>query len=321
MIAGRPLSYPQTHLHTVLFGDQPQMVYLGTHYGLFISTNGGRTWPQKQGELHTNMITALAVSPTNPNWLAALAVPTSGLGSQMGVYISADGGQQWHLSNPPGLPSSAYPYAIVSNVGAHGRFYAFFTYAGWFETQDLGQHWYTLTSGNLSNILTPSLLTDPGNPAHLIMGGDQGLFQTWDDGQQWQQLSDVQGSVVSLAGDNPALTQGRTILCATSQGLYLWQDGQQPQIRQLHSLPSNTPPTRLVESANGSALYALFGSDLWFSPDLGASWTHRWHFARTDLVALALNPSNTQALLAGFFSPGLVLSSSNGGASWQTLTS
>jgi hypothetical protein len=75
-----------------------------------------------------------------------------------------------------------------------------------------------------------------------------------------------------------------------------------------------------VISADGSALYALSGSDLWYSEDQGIIWMHRWHFARGDMSALALNPHNPRELLAGFFWPGLVLISTNAGTSWQTLT-
>src|SRR5581483_6505187 len=50
-VAGRPLSNAQTHLHTVVLGKAPGMVYLGTHFGLFWSTDGGRTWPQQRGAL------------------------------------------------------------------------------------------------------------------------------------------------------------------------------------------------------------------------------------------------------------------------------
>src|SRR5690349_19598674 len=69
MVAGRPLSYSQTHLHTIALSKRPGVVYLGTHYGIFTSTDGGRSWPQSQGDLNTNMITAIAVSPTDPNLL------------------------------------------------------------------------------------------------------------------------------------------------------------------------------------------------------------------------------------------------------------
>ncbi len=77
-VTGRPLSNPHTHLHTIVLGERPGVVYLGTHYGLFTSTDGGRTWPQSHGTLNNYMITAIAVSPSNPNSLALIVIPTSG---------------------------------------------------------------------------------------------------------------------------------------------------------------------------------------------------------------------------------------------------
>ncbi len=174
IIAGRPLASSQTHLHTVAFSDRPGVVYLGTHLGLFTSTDGGRTWPQPQGALPHSMITSIAISPTNPDLLAVLSVPNGSSGGQMGVYVSADAGRHWHLTLPSGLSSSSYPYTIQSVPGAAGHFYGCFLFAGCFETRDLGQHWMPITHGTLANIQTPSLLIDPQNPGHLLIGGDLG---------------------------------------------------------------------------------------------------------------------------------------------------
>ncbi|HEU5373854.1 MAG TPA: hypothetical protein VFV38_00290 [Ktedonobacteraceae bacterium] len=318
MLAGRPLSYPQTHLHTVVMSSQPGVVYLGTHYGIFTSTDGGYTWPQSQGDLHTNMITALAISATHANLLAALAVPTSGLGRQAGVYVSADAGKNWRFTVPEHLPTGAYPYTLVCGTGEQGRFYAFFSYAGWFETQDLGKHWYAITSGALANISTPSLLSDSSNPEHLVMGGDQGLFETYNDGQNWHQITAVQGAIVSLVATHPVAGAPRTVFCATDQGLYRWQESSLPG--QFSTLPVSALPTRLAVSADGTALYALVGLDLWFSADQGTHWVRRWHFARSDIIALVINPARSTELLAGFFAPGLVQVSTDAGRTWRTLT-
>lgn len=57
-----------------------------------------------------------------------------------------------------------------------------------------------------------------------------------------------------------------------------------------------------------------------FSPDQGATWVKRWHFARSDIIALVINPARPTELLAGFFSPGLVLISTDAGRAWKTLT-
>jgi photosystem II stability/assembly factor-like uncharacterized protein len=314
--AGRPLSNPHTHLHTVAMGGRPGVLYLGTHFGLFTSTDGGRTWPQARGVLDTMMITAIAVSPSNPDVLAIIAIPTSGIGGQSGVYFSHDGGSSWHASAPPGLSISAYPFTVKAGSANAAHFYAFYNYAGWFETRDGGTHWYAITSGTLSNMQTPSLLTDPTDPNHLILGGDQGLYESRDDGQHWNHISAVRGSVWSIAAAN---TSARRISCATDQGLYYWRDGS-TSITQVMNLPMASPPARLVTSATGDAIYGVSGQDLWYSADNGITWEHRWHFDRGDMVSLVVDPLNPHHLYAGFFLPAILMDSTNGGSSWQTLT-
>jgi photosystem II stability/assembly factor-like uncharacterized protein len=315
-VTGRPLSNPHTHLHTVALGGRPGEIYLGTHYGMFTSTDEGQTWPQPRGVLNTMMITAIAVSPANPDVLGVMAIPVSGIGVQSGVYFSHDGGASWHASAPSGLAASAYPYTIKAGAAGAGDFYAFYNYAGWFETRDLGAHWYPITSGILSNMQTPSLLVDPADPAHLLLGGDQGLYESKDDGGHWNRINAVKGNVYSIAASN---STPRLIFCATDQGIYRWNDGS-IQITQLTGLPTATPPTRIVSDGTGHSLYALAGQDLWYSADSGTSWKHLWHFDRGDLVSLVVDPRNPAHLYAGFFLPGEVLYSDDGGSSWQILT-
>lgn len=319
MVMGRPLASSQNHLHTVVFSSRPGVVYLGTHFGLFASIDGGHTWPQHQGALSTAMITAVAVSPTHPDLLAVVAVPTTSLTQAAGVYVSADAGQHWHFTIPPGLSAAAYPLTLQAASGAAGHFYVFYAGISWFETRDLGQHWSALQApGMLQN---PTFLSEPFAPAHLLSGGDQGLLESWDDGQHWQRVIAVQGTVFSLVATQPSGASGRAILCATEQGLYrgLEQHGKITWSRLPG--PSAGAATRMALSADGSALYVLYGSDLWFSADQGSTWRRRWHFMRGDLVALVIDPQRPQEVLAGFFWPGLVLNSANGGSSWQTLTS
>ena len=315
-IAGRPLSNQHTHLHSVVLGDKPGVLYLGTHYGMFTSTDGGHTWPQSHGILSNDMVTSIAVSPSNSSVLALIVIPTSGLGQQSGIAFSRDNGISWQISIPPGLSSSAYPYAVKAGTGSSGQFYAYYFYGGWLETRDLGAHWYPITRGTLSAMQTPSLLTDSNNPNHLFLGGDQGLFESHDDGGHWLHIPAIQGTVQSIIATN---TTPRILYCATDQGFYHWQEGS-ARITQVTHLPMATPPTRLVIDKTGKALYGLSGQDLWFSSDEGSSWVHRWHFVRADLISLVVDPLNPYTLYAGFFLPPEVIYSKVGGSSWQTLT-
>lgn len=315
-VAGRPLSNPHTHLHTIVLGEKPGVLYLGTHYGLFTSTDSGRTWPQSRGALNNYMVTAIAASPSNANVMALIVIPTSGIALQSGIAITRDGGNTWKTNAPAGLSPSAYPYTVKAGAGTSGQFYAFYFYAGWLETRDLGLHWYPITRGTLSNMQTPSLLTDPADLNHLYLGGDQGLYETRDDGSHWTHIPVIQGNVLSIVGTN---TRPRTLYCATDQGLYTWREGS-TKITRVANLPTPAPPARLATDQAGKALYGLSERDLWFSPDSGTTWIHRWHFDRGDLVSLVVDPLNPLNLYAGFFLPPEVVYSKDGGSTWRTLT-
>jgi hypothetical protein len=315
-VAGRPLSNPHIHLHTVALGGRPGVVYLGTHFGMFTSTDSGHTWPQPRGVLNSVMITTIAVSSSNPKLLAVTAIPVSGVGQQMGTYFSSDGGNTWQAHNPPGLSLSAYPYTIAAGPASGGQFLAFFSDAGWFETRDMGAHWHPITNSTLSNMLTPSLLTDPTNPNHLLLGGDAGLYESYDDGNSWNHITSVKGNVYSIVASH---TTPRTIFSATDQGIYRWQ-GNSTQISRLTDLPMTSPPTRLAVDATGNVLYGLSALDLWSSSDSGTTWQHRWHFNRGDLISLIVDPLHPDHLYAGFFLPAEVEYSIDGGKTWHILT-
>ena len=72
-------------------------------------------------------------------------------------------------------------------------------------------------------MLTPTLLTDYANPNHLYLGGEQGLYESRDDGRHWNQITAVSGNVLSIVASR---TVPRVIFCSTEEGkLYRWREG------------------------------------------------------------------------------------------------
>jgi photosystem II stability/assembly factor-like uncharacterized protein len=316
-VAGRPLSNPQTHLHVIALGDAPGMVYLGTHFGLFWSTDGGRTWPQPQGALPGLMITSIAANPVDADALAVVGLSNVGDASQNGLYLSQDAGKTWRMSSPSlpssGLGSPISPYFVKAGADA-GRWYVVFVGAGLYETRDDGAHWALLTPPTLANALITSLLIDPTGAGHLLLGTDAGLYQTVDDGGHWDAVAEVQQSVQALA---VLPTAPETILCATSAGLWRSTDGG------LHfqSLAGSSLSRLAVAGTQNEMLYGVSGQQLWRSSDAGSHWTIAARLDRSDLTALVGDPDNAQKLYAGYFFPPAVFSSQDAGSSWQVVTS
>lgn len=316
-VAGRPLSNPQTHLHTITLGDSPATVYLGTHFGLFWSTDGGYTWPQQRGALPDLMITSIAVSPIDPNALAVIGISNAGDASKNGVYISQDAGKTWRLRSPAlpgsGLGSPVSPYFVKAGADAAGHWYAVFVGAGLYETRDAGAHWALLSPESLASALITSVLIDPSNASHLFLGTDAGLYQTRDAGAHWDQVPEVQQGVQALA----ALPgEPEIILCATTAGLWRSSDDG------LHFQGIAAPAfSRLAAAgAQHAMLFGLSGQQLWRSSDAGSHWTPGATLARSDLIALVGDPADAQTLYVGYFFPPAVYSTPDAGHSWQVVT-
>ena len=88
-VAGRPLSNPHTHLHTCSPGREiPECSISGLIMACSQVQMAGIPGPSLHGALNNYMVTAIAVSPSNPNALALIVIPTSGLGQQSGIAIS-----------------------------------------------------------------------------------------------------------------------------------------------------------------------------------------------------------------------------------------
>src|SRR3989440_4748520 len=112
-VAGRPLSNPHTHLHVIALGDEAGTLYLGTHYGLFTSTDGGNTWPEARGALNSMMIMSITLRPANERDLAGIGGPPTGAPFHGSVYFSVDGGAYWKEGEyPPGFSASSSVFCL-----------------------------------------------------------------------------------------------------------------------------------------------------------------------------------------------------------------
>jgi len=104
---GAPAAAPvQDHVHSAVGGHAAGEILLGTHYGLRISTDGGRTWPSA-GDLGRTQIRLLVAAGDG-----YVAVTGAEDGSSA-TMISADGR---HWSGVAGMPAGRPVSALVAGA-------------------------------------------------------------------------------------------------------------------------------------------------------------------------------------------------------------
>ncbi len=189
----------------------PNVLYHASQY-VHRSTNEGQSWEVISPDLTRNDTTkmgfagepithditgvevygsifALAESPIEPGVLWA--------GSNDGlVHVSRDNGRTWRNVTPRGLPAYSTVNRIEVSQHAPGRtFVAVYRYRmdDWrpyiFKTEDYGESWTLLTTGNNgipANYPTRVVREDPDRRGLLYAGTEFGMFISFDDGANWQ---------------------------------------------------------------------------------------------------------------------------------------
>jgi photosystem II stability/assembly factor-like uncharacterized protein len=188
-------------------------VYVGSQY-VHVTTDGGNTWqllssdltlndksrqqssggltPDNIGVEYAGVVFAIAESPLKPGliWVGT----NDGL-----VHVTQDGGKTWNnvTGNIPDLP----PWGTVSNIepSRHDAAAAYLTVDfhqmnnrdPWaYKTADYGKTWKLITNGIPKTPLSYAhvIREDPARRGLLYLGTENGLYVSFNDGDQWQPL-------------------------------------------------------------------------------------------------------------------------------------
>ena len=166
----------------------------GPGSALWKTTDAGRTWREIKGggfpETTKGRI-GLALSPSNPDIVYALVVADSVRGQKpqrllSGLYRSADAGRTWkwmstitnrpfyfsQIRVDPKNPNRVYRMAVDFQFSDDG-----------------GYSWRTGMVGIHEDY--HAMWIDPNDPDHFIIGGDAGIFQSWDKGGTYDALNNM----------------------------------------------------------------------------------------------------------------------------------
>ncbi|MCL7972233.1 MAG: glycosyl hydrolase [marine benthic group bacterium] len=153
----------------------------GPGSGIYKSIDGGRSWDKANKGLPGGDLgrIGLAMSPQDPNVLYATVEAADG---KSGFFRSVDRAGSWSRQSDYISSSPQYYQEIVADPHRFDRIYALDTRTR--VTEDGGKTWSRL-GGEWRHVDDHALWIDPRDEDHLVIGGDGGLYETWDRGANW----------------------------------------------------------------------------------------------------------------------------------------
>ncbi|MFO7654496.1 MAG: glycosyl hydrolase [Candidatus Krumholzibacteriia bacterium] len=173
----------------------------GPGSGIHKSTDGGRTWQKLARGLpdeHLGRI-GLAVAPKRPDTIYAII---ESVGDAGGFYRSTNAGASWQRMSDYVATSPQYYHEIVADPVNPDRVYSLDTFSR--VSDDGGKTWRRLGL-KARHVDDHALWIDPDRTDHLVIGGDGGVYETWDGGETWRFMANLPVTqFYKLALDNDA---------------------------------------------------------------------------------------------------------------------
>ncbi|MBN1670188.1 MAG: sigma-70 family RNA polymerase sigma factor [Kiritimatiellae bacterium] len=271
----------------------PDIVYAGTAAGgLFVSTDGGRSYKARNEGLRDYFIHRIAVHPLDTRIVL--------LGAKSGIYKSTDRAHtwrriengflkpdRWSLSMPigalcfdPSNPDVVYAgvgqMQWVSRLSPGGRIY---------KSTDCGESWSRVGEGQLpANASVNGLAVKPGDGRVVLAATGGGLYRSADSGRTWALSgagllsTDIREVAFAPSAPNVAYgSAGNTAEgnAAFNGGVYRSDDGGLSWQRRSAGLPGRAPADAagrtgadirplVVDPENGDVVYV--GNHNWDAP-------------------------------------------------------
>lgn len=258
--------------------------------GLYQSTNSGMTWNHVSGNGFPDSTFVYALCKDNTsNKLYA--------GTGNGVYISANRGMSWTLSNT-GIPSNAW---ITSLAAEPGMIFAGTPADGIYISSDNGLTWNPSNTGiaEIPHVVDtthvfPTIQSISVNIPNVILATLDGIYVSTDNGFSWSE-SDAGVTGIDV---NSIATTGSTVVIGTARnGIFISSDNGSTWNRSSVGITSQNINSVM---ADGSTIYASAGYQLVFrSTDGGLSWTHASSGITSEVIELRSDSSRVLALTNG----------------------
>ena len=159
----------------------------GPGSGVHKSTDGGISWRKVEGGLPSGDLgrIGLASAPSQPSMLYAIIEADD---KDKGVYRSTDFGESWEKRSDHMTSSPQYYNELYVDPNDPQRVYAVDTFTH--VSTDGGESWEKISFKN-RHVDDHALWIDPDNSSHLYIGGDGGVYESWDRGNLWRHVRNL----------------------------------------------------------------------------------------------------------------------------------
>ncbi len=152
----------------------------GPESAVYKSNDGGKTFDKIMKGLPSGDIggMGIAISPVNPDVLYIIA---EAQGESGGFFRSVNRGASWEKMNSYTASGQYYNKIIADPVNVD-RVFSLDTYT--MMTLDGGKTW-SRVSNKGRHVDDHAMWIDPNNTSHFYIGGDGGIYETYDDGSNY----------------------------------------------------------------------------------------------------------------------------------------
>lgn len=161
------------HVYTLIDG--------GPEGGIYKSIDAGATWNKVTSGLPSGDIgrIGLAISPVNPDIIYATVEAEKDKG---GFFRSTNRGASWEKRSPYVSRSPQYYNRIVADPKNVDKVYSLDTNT--MVTEDGGKTFRAVSNKN-RHVDDHALWIDPTDNTHMLIGGDGGIYESYDNGENW----------------------------------------------------------------------------------------------------------------------------------------
>ncbi|MDW3194396.1 MAG: glycosyl hydrolase [Cytophagales bacterium] len=154
----------------------------GPEGGAFKSTDGGKTWNKVKGGFPQGELGRIGIarSPQQPDVLYAIVAGTE---STKGIYRSENNGENWSRMSDYMVIDAQYYMEIFPDPAQFDKIYIVDTFTK--VSVDGGKTLERLNHRGI-HVDNHEIEFDPNNPNYILMAGDGGIYETWDQGQNWR---------------------------------------------------------------------------------------------------------------------------------------